>query len=339
MPPWSSPRTALFSITFICSFLGAVNDSIQMPFHQVNGMLNGTVVLPIRNISTSETLHRIEWEFQLQSGTWLIIAEFQGGTLKRLTPNDRFGSRVELADETSLRIRNLEKEDSGFYRSLVKFRSAEIQEHFYHLKVYDPVPVPQVLHQTVSNSSTSCNVTLECWLSEKAGLSISWRIGNDLRTLEGSSGWYQLSSDGWRLHVSMGSNAADSSFTCLVSNPADQKKASFDLLSVCSLEGDGPIRNRWWLFVSIVVLLFLVGFCTIWNCRKKRKCFTRQADPSRPRVTTPEHLSYENQNERNPPEINNYEEAGISFQNSLRERALTVYSMVQPRSHLSKQVA
>nr|XP_060613981.1 SLAM family member 9-like isoform X2 [Anolis sagrei ordinatus] len=277
MPPWSSPRTALFSITFICSFLGVVNDTVQMPICKVNGMVNGTVVLPIRNISTSETLHRIEWDFQLQSGKRLNIGEFQDGTLKRLTPNDRFGSRVELANETSLRIQNLEKEDSGLYRSQVRFRSAETQEHFYHLKVYDPVPVPQVLHQMVSNSSTSCNVTLECWLSEKAGLSISWRIGNDLRTLEGSSGWYQLSSDGWRLHVSMGSNARDSNFTCLLS---DQKHISIDLLSVCSLEGNGPIWEQWGLMVRLIVLSFLVGFCTIWNCRKKRKCFTsRQADP------------------------------------------------------------
>ncbi|XP_067328483.1 SLAM family member 9-like [Anolis sagrei] len=336
MPPWSSPRTALFSITFICSFLGAVNDPIQMPGYQVNGMLNGTVLLSIRNISTPETLHSIDWDFQLQSGTRLKIAEFRDGALVRGNHNDR----LELADETSLRIRNLEKEDSGLYTARVNFRSNEIQEHLYHLKVYDPVPVPQVLHQIVSNSSTSCNVTLECWLSEKAGLNVSWRIGNDLRTLEGSSGWYQLSSDGWRLHVSMRTSAKDSNFTCLVSNPADQKKASFDLLSVCPHEGDGALRARWLPLVIIAVFLFLAVFVTIGFRMKERKCFTsRQADPARPRVTTPEHLSYENQNERNSPEIGNYEEAGSSFQKSLRERALTVYSMVQPRSHLSKQVA
>nr|XP_060613980.1 SLAM family member 9-like isoform X1 [Anolis sagrei ordinatus] len=307
MPPWSSPRTALFSITFICSFLGVVNDTVQMPICKVNGMVNGTVVLPIRNISTSETLHRIEWDFQLQSGKRLNIGEFQDGTLKRLTPNDRFGSRVELANETSLRIQNLEKEDSGLYRSQVRFRSAETQEHFYHLKVYDPVPVLQIRHQRTSTSSVCCNMTLECWLSKKAGLNVSWRIGNDLRTLEGNSGWYQLSFDGWRLHVSMASNATDSNFTCLVSNLVDQKHISIDLLSVCSLEGDGPIWEQWGLMVRLIVLSFLVGFCTIWNCRKKRKCFARQADPARPRVTTPEHLSYENQKERNPPEISNIE--------------------------------
>nr|XP_060613983.1 T-lymphocyte surface antigen Ly-9-like [Anolis sagrei ordinatus] len=270
-------------------------------------MLNGTVVLPIRNISTSKTLNRIVWDFQLQSGAWLIIAKFQDGALVRLNSSDRFGSRLELADEISLRIRNLEKEDSGFYTAWVMFRLAKVQAHLYHLEVYDPVPVLQIRHQRTSRSSVCCNVTLECWLSEKAGLNVSWRIGDDLRTLEGNSEWYQLSFDGWRLHVSMASNATDSNFTCLVSNLVDQKHISIDLLSVCSLEGDGPIRNRWWLFVSIVVLLFLVGFCTIWNCRKKRKCFTRQADPASPRVTTPEHLSYENQNERNSPEISNYE--------------------------------
>ncbi|XP_067328480.1 SLAM family member 8-like [Anolis sagrei] len=307
MPPWSSPRTALFSITFICSFLGVVNDAVLMPICKVNGMLNGTVLLPIRNISTSKIIYRIGWDFQPQNGIRFFIAEFQDGTLKRLNPNDRFGSRLELADETSLRIRNLEKKDSGLYTAQVTFILGETQEHLYHLKVYDPVQVPQILHQTVSNSSTRCNVTLECWLSEKARLNVSWRIGNDLRTLEGSSGWYQLSSDGWRLHVSMGSNATDSNFTCLVSNPADQKHISIDLLSICSLEGDEPIWKQWGLMVRLIVLSFLVGFCTIWNCRKKRKCFTRQADPPRPRVTTPEHLSYGNQNERNSPEINIYE--------------------------------
>ncbi|XP_062820893.1 SLAM family member 8 isoform X2 [Anolis carolinensis] len=200
----------------------------------------------------------------------------------------------------------------------------------------DYVPVPVIRHQRASSSSVICNVTLECWLSEKAGLNISWRIGDDLRTLKGSSDWYQLSSDGWHLHVSTWSNATDSNVTCLVSNPVDQKHISINLLSICSLEDDRPIRKRW--FMILVVPVCLAVFVTIWICMKWRKQFTSGADPATPRKIIPEHLYYENQNERNSPEMDNCQEAGSRSQRNPTENPLTVYSMVQPRLDLSKQV-
>ncbi|XP_042296251.1 uncharacterized protein LOC121915791 isoform X2 [Sceloporus undulatus] len=265
--PWRLQWTPLFfSATFFCSFLGAVNDAVQTPLHRVNGVLRRSTLLSVSNISPSEEVTRVEWDFQPQNGTGLSIAEFRDGKWERPNPKDQFGMRLELVNETTLRIRNLEKEDSGVYKARVRLHPAKIEEHCFRLTIYDPVPEPQIhLLQETPNSSSECNVTLQCLVSEKGGLNVSWKIGDALRPLEGDPDWYWFSSKGWHIHLS---NPTESNVTCLVTNLADRKIASVDLTSVCP-RPDGR-QEHWWLIFPIAIVVVLVSGFWIWKKRRKQ---------------------------------------------------------------------
>ncbi|KAL8184870.1 UNVERIFIED_CONTAM: hypothetical protein K2H54_031183 [Gekko kuhli] len=154
-----------------------------------------------------------------------------------------------MADETTLWIRALEAEDNGVLRAQVLFATDEIHKQTFRLSVFEPVPDPQLRHQLVSKTAEGCNVTLQCLASEKGPFTISWKGGNQLSVLEEHSGWYRLSAEGTELHLSWWPNSSDSTLTCLLSNPVDQKSASFDLLSICSSGVAGLVFYLWkkWL--------------------------------------------------------------------------------------------
>ncbi|XP_042296929.1 uncharacterized protein LOC121916175 [Sceloporus undulatus] len=273
LPQRPQRTTFLICATFFCSFLGALSHLVQLPPVQVFGTLRKSILLSVNNISVSEKLITVEWDFQPQNGKRLIIAEIREGKRERPNPKDRFGPRLELENETTLRIRNLEEEDSGTYWARVRFHPVKIQLHTFDLMVYNPVPEPWILlFQEASNSSSKCNVTLRCLVSEKGGLNVSWRIGDAIEPLEGGLDWHQLSSEGWSLHLSNLSNPMDSRVTCLVSNPADRKSASIDLTGTCSFQG-GRERHLWLVFpiVTMIAIVFALaaGFW-IWKKRKEQ---------------------------------------------------------------------
>ncbi|KAL8184864.1 UNVERIFIED_CONTAM: hypothetical protein K2H54_031142 [Gekko kuhli] len=141
-----------------------------------------------------------------------------------------------MAGEATLRIAELEPGDRGVYVARVRLASAVVEEHSFSCVVYGPVPEPQIRHQVTSRTAEGCNVTLQCLASEKGPFDVSWKRGNRLGALEGGSDRYQLSAGGTELHLSWRPDSSDSTLTCLLSNPADQKSASFDLLSICPSE-------------------------------------------------------------------------------------------------------
>ncbi|KAL8184871.1 UNVERIFIED_CONTAM: hypothetical protein K2H54_031193 [Gekko kuhli] len=143
-----------------------------------------------------------------------------------------------MAGETTLQIRALEKDDSGMLMVCILFATREIQEQAFRLSVFEPVPGPQLHHQLVSRTAEGCNLTLQCLASEKGGFNVSWKRGDQLGALEEHSDWYRLSAEGMELHLSSRPDSSVSTDTCLLSNPADQKSASLDLLRICQNEGE-----------------------------------------------------------------------------------------------------
>uniref|UniRef100_A0ACB8G6E0 Uncharacterized protein n=1 Tax=Sphaerodactylus townsendi TaxID=933632 RepID=A0ACB8G6E0_9SAUR len=249
---------------------GTANIPAQNPRrYQVSGIQGGSVLLPII-LTSSEKVDRIEWKFQPQTGLDLGIAEFTGGKLKRLNPGNRFGQRLERADEATLRITELELGDSGLYVAQVRLASAVVEEHSFTCWVYgkewlsrdqdrhwvpctvasscrtetsflfstEPVPEPQIFHRLVSRTAEVCNVTLKCLGSERGGIKVSWKRGNQPGVLEEVPGSDRLSANSTDLHVSWQPDSMDSTFTCLLSNSINQKSASLDLASICRSEGE-----------------------------------------------------------------------------------------------------
>ncbi|XP_061461917.1 SLAM family member 9-like isoform X2 [Rhineura floridana] len=163
----------------------------------------------------------------------LLIAEFVNGELKRPNEGDRFGHRLEMADETTLRIKGLELEDTGVMDVRVRFATSAILEHSFNLAVHEPVPMPQISHRLISYTADECNMTLQCQTLGKGGLRLSWKMGNPLRVLEGALGWHRLTDTGNELHLSWRPTTSNSTITCLVDNPVDLKNTSVDLFNVC----------------------------------------------------------------------------------------------------------
>ncbi|XP_060125445.1 SLAM family member 9-like isoform X2 [Zootoca vivipara] len=174
-----------------------------------------------------------------------------------------------MVNETTLRIKDLEMDDSGKYSIRVKFTSARYKDYTFHLSVYEPVPEPKILSQIVSNSPDGCNVTLQCQVAEKGEINISWE-----RDLKDGSKSYHLSGNGKDLHLFWKLNSSDPNITCLVTNPADQKSISFNLLHICQTEGDCQLTFvvellRWSILIFFVILLLLAGFgIKTWKTRR-----------------------------------------------------------------------
>ncbi|XP_048365070.1 SLAM family member 7-like isoform X3 [Sphaerodactylus townsendi] len=197
-----------------------------------------------------------------------------------------------MADGTTLRIRALEKEDSCTLRVRVVFASGEVHRQTFRLSVFEPVPDPEIRPHLVSRTAEVCNVTLHCLGSEKGGIEVSWERGNS----SDQPGVPEEGSDA-DLHVSWRPDSLDSTFTCLLSNPADQKSASLDLANICRSEDDGRLVYVW--ILGLVAFLILVAGVGVWQW-KKRPC-PRAFSLTKPEKRDPPEY-VEVQEKRSPPE-------------------------------------
>ncbi|XP_032647951.1 CD48 antigen-like isoform X5 [Chelonoidis abingdonii] len=222
------------------------------PHRQVNGILGGLVLLSV-DLSPGKKVKVIEWRFHAGSGVTIQLAEFTGGKFERPDPSDRFKQRLEKYNETSLRIKVLELGDSGVYEARIKIVPATVEEQAFLLAVYEPVPVPKIKSHSLSSTAVGCNVTLQCEVSGREDVNVSWSRGNSPRDL-GNLERYQLSPDGRTLHLSLQPNPLHSTFTCMASNPVDQKNISLYLQSICQSGGAAPSPCCW---KAIIGALFL----------------------------------------------------------------------------------
>uniref|UniRef100_A0A8C0IXJ8 Ig-like domain-containing protein n=1 Tax=Chelonoidis abingdonii TaxID=106734 RepID=A0A8C0IXJ8_CHEAB len=218
-------------------FLGIIISQALTPHRQVNGVLGGSSLLSV-DLLPEKNVNKIEWSFRAGSGVTIQVAEFNGGKFERPDPSDRFKQRLEKYNETSLRIKVLELGDHGVYEARIKIVPATVEEQAFLLAVYEPVPAPEIKSHSLSNTAAGCNVTLQCEVSVREEVNVSWRRGNPPQDL-GNLERYQLTPDGRTLHLSLQPNPPDSTFTCTASNPGDQKSISLDLQSMCQSRGEG----------------------------------------------------------------------------------------------------
>ncbi|XP_077202846.1 V-set and immunoglobulin domain-containing protein 10-like [Paroedura picta] len=116
----------------------------------------------------------------------------------------------------------------------------------------EPLPDPRIRAQLVSKTTEGCNVTLQCLAPGPGSFNISWESGKfQLGALQEGSERHRLSAEGPDLRLSWRFPSSDATFTCLVSNPVDQKKASLDLASIC--QSEGACRCLSWVRVAMLV--------------------------------------------------------------------------------------
>ncbi|XP_034954731.1 SLAM family member 8 isoform X2 [Zootoca vivipara] len=241
--------------TFGLTVYGAAHFPAQDPPNQLHRILGGSVLFRL-NIPPLKRVDEVEWKFTPTGVQPLLVAEFAEGKLRRPHANDSFGPWVEMVDETTLKMKDLTVADSGVMDVRVRFASSAIVEYSFRLMVHEPVPPPQINHQVISSTANRCNMTLHCRAPGKSDLHFSWENRNPLRTSEALD-WYRLTNDDKDLHLSWRPNTSDSTFTCLVSNPVDQKNISLDVFNICHDEAQDGCSCFSWVRTAMAVGLGL----------------------------------------------------------------------------------
>ncbi|XP_075763705.1 SLAM family member 8-like [Pelodiscus sinensis] len=289
-----SPSVPLVLLALISFLAGIRTSQAPTPHRRVNGILGGFVLLAVHP-SPGRKMKSIEWSFHAENSETILLAEFNEGIFERLNASDRFQQRLEMHNETSLRIKALELGDSGVYEARIKTKEGTLEDRAFLVTIYEPVPVPEIRSHSLSSTVAGCNVILECLVLGREGVNISWTRGNPLRDL-GDLERYQLSPDGRSLNLSLPPNPPDSNFTCTASNPADQKSSSFVLPSICQSKDTDTDLLKWMLPVCIGLIVVTAACVGTWLWKKRReKPVSRDAVPE---------CHYAEIKRRSPPEGN-----------------------------------
>ncbi|NXG52497.1 SLAF8 protein, partial [Psilopogon haemacephalus] len=137
-----------------------------------------------------------------------------------------------MLSNLTLRIRSLERGDTGVYGARIKLQPALVEDQSFNLTVYESVPSPRTRSQLLASTVEWCNLTLQCQGAGRGAVNGTWRRDSLARELPGDR--HHLSPDGTTLRVALPpAAAANLTYACTVSNPADQKVVLFDLQTIC----------------------------------------------------------------------------------------------------------
>ncbi|XP_027952939.1 SLAM family member 5-like isoform X2 [Eumetopias jubatus] len=179
-------------------------------------------------------LEKISWGNVSRANYIVMLHVFPGRDVPEwVNFQDKFEKRVHVLNITTLRIDNLTLEDSGRYRARVGYRRGRQYDQDFRLRVYEPVPLPQIRGTVLSLTPAWCNVTVECDANgTREDLTVTWESEGLSRELE------QRPAPGpapnpWTMAVNLPPSQPSTSLTCVVSNQVDQKTATRDLGDVC----------------------------------------------------------------------------------------------------------
>ncbi|XP_039910180.1 T-lymphocyte surface antigen Ly-9-like isoform X3 [Hirundo rustica] len=275
----------------------------RAPPRQVNAVLGGSVLLA-PSLPPNQTVKEIEWSFSGGSGATIQVAEVGPGGFERPDPRDRFGRRLEMFNATALRIRELQRGDSGVFGARIKMQPALVDDQSFNLSVYESVPSPRTRSQLLASTLEWCNLTLQCQGSGSGAVNVTWQR-DSLTWGQLGTARHQLSPDGTTLRVALPPAATNVTYACTVSNPADRKVALFDLQSLCQ-GGGGPsaFSTSGYVVLSLIlVAVSLGGAFWCWRANSE-KASEAAATPAAPAEESPGEAQYSDIVCRSPPEGN-----------------------------------
>nr|XP_012604187.1 T-lymphocyte surface antigen Ly-9-like [Microcebus murinus]XP_012604188.1 T-lymphocyte surface antigen Ly-9-like [Microcebus murinus] len=169
---------------------------------------------------------------------------------------------------SSLNIRDLTMEIGGLYVATIKFSSGESQQESFRVCVYEPIPQPQIVIHSSSNTSGWCNVSLECGTpGATENLAITWLSKGFPRELEQRETLVPAANSR-NLSLSLPLSRLNGHLTCVFSNPADQKNATLDLETICPWRGSP--QSKWLWIGPILVLVLMVSLVAgVWIWKRK----------------------------------------------------------------------
>ncbi|XP_056366599.1 SLAM family member 5 isoform X2 [Oenanthe melanoleuca] len=292
-----------------CPF-GAISVSPELLFgqsrappRQLNAVLGGSVLLSPA-LAPNASVKEIEWSFSGGSGATIQVAEVAAGRWERPDPRDRFGRRLEMFNSSALRLRELQRGDSGVFAARIKLQPALVEDQAFNLTVYESVPSPRTRSQLLASTLEWCNLTLQCQGSGRGAVNVTWRR-DSLAWGELGTGWHRLSPDGTTLRVALPPAATNVTYTCTVSNPADRKVARFELQELCQ-GGGGPSAFSTSGYVVLSLILVAVSLGGAFWCWRvnSAKAAAAAATPTAPPEESPGEPQFSDIVCRSPPEGN-----------------------------------
>ncbi|XP_069650463.1 uncharacterized protein [Haliaeetus albicilla] len=214
----------------------------------------------------NKTVKEIEWSFSDGDGATIQVAEFGPGGFERPDPKDRFKDRLETFNKTALKIRALQRGDSGVYGARIKLQPAVVEDQFFNLSISEPLPDPEIQSWLLSKSPVWCHLMLWCHIPSGTGGTVIWMKP---RGELGGVGAHPLCSS--VLHVGVQPSSPNTTLTYRVWHDLEERIRSIDLASMCWSGGD-CIRPSCWTTVATVV--FLAAYTTtlefpqvpLWHC-------------------------------------------------------------------------
>ncbi|XP_062490145.1 SLAM family member 8-like [Pezoporus occidentalis] len=269
---------------------------------QVNGVLGGSVLLSPA-LPPNRTVKEIEWSFSAGTGATIQVAELGPGGFERPDPKDRFKDRLEMFNQTGLRIAALQRGDSGVYGARIKLHPAMVEDQFFNLSIYESVPSPRTRSQLLASTLEWCNVTLQCQGSGKGAVNVTWKQDNV--EWERSSERHQLSPDGTTLRLWLPPAATNGTLACTVSNPADRRVVLFDLGAICQAGGgqSGFSKSGYIVLTLILLALSMGGAFWCWRVNSD-KAAEQAASHTAPAEEPPPEPPGTGTERRSPPEGN-----------------------------------
>ncbi|XP_074422948.1 SLAM family member 9-like [Larus michahellis] len=236
-------RGGLFGVALLATTIGF---AARAQPRQVNGVLGGSVLLsPL--LPPNKTVTEIEWSFS--AGATVVVAGFGPGGFERPDPKDRFKERLEMFNATALKIRALERGDSGVYGARIKLHPALVEDQSFNLSVYEPLPEPGIRSWLLSKSPAWCHLLLECHLPSGTGGTVAWMRG------WGEPGGVRVRAlCGGVLQVGVQPGSPNTTFTCRAWRALEERRRSIHLASICWNGGDGVRPGRWTVVAAGMLL-------------------------------------------------------------------------------------
>ncbi|XP_069073988.1 CD48 antigen-like [Pleurodeles waltl] len=260
--------TGFLSLLMTVLFSGIIIGRAQESPLDVNGIVGGSVLLPLI-IPQGRSILEVRWKLINK----VRLGDSKGKKFEAFhLASPTITQRLEMENAATLRITTVTKNDSGIYRAEVQYENGINEEKEFRLNVYDPVPVPYIEKESLSNTSEGCNVTLVCRMSTENDLNFLW-----IKRETKDSTQFQNISAGQKLHLSLSGNLMDSEYFCLVSNPADQKNTS--TFNVCPR--DSPLEMRMFGYFIIpvaLIVLSILGVFIFLKMKKKKKKKKKKRD-------------------------------------------------------------
>ncbi|XP_077883438.1 CD48 antigen-like isoform X1 [Ictidomys tridecemlineatus] len=232
----------------------------------------GSVLLHVIQEPEDPKIEEITWGFASDSNSTFML-RLQNGKEDPLwfSLQDKYKQRVQMPSMSSLRINNLTSQDSGQYWAQIMCQTGREIKAVFNLTVYDPVPLAQIQTTSVSITPSWCNVTLDCGAREAVEvLNVTWEVQGppSEREQRGAPG----PPNPWTLALSLPLRQPNVSLTCVLSNPVDQKNATFQLVDLCSpAPTAGHSRAAIGAFLAGFFILGVGGLLFLWHLGEKKK--------------------------------------------------------------------